>query len=382
MILQDLRIRFGELRRANDLAGIAQLLSEHPEMVATPECAASMMHSAAMLGDTALVALLVEHGVDVNIPQGDLMPQRPIGTAATAERDDTVRWLVEHGAEINYEWDGGELYCMPLAGYVLRGNLEMVHLLVEAGAKLNVLDRRMTTPLSIAIRAKHKDIEDYLRSKGALEDHQIPGYVPHHQRESCLNPILYCVRSNFGDPEPESWLPIVPDEVPVAIRVVFDHGVAVIFTEGMSAQPMNVPPGAEWYQYAELVAYLLNWPKDPKAWSEPEYLWPVTWMRRLAQYPFEYHTWLGGRTAVISNGDPPQPLGPGTEMTCWLLLAEREPMTRFQMPDGRSVFFYEMLPIHTAERDYERDCGTAALLQRLEELHLASHLDPKRPSVV
>lgn len=382
MIHQDLRIRYAALEAANDLAGIAHLLTEHPELVATSECAAHLMYNAARLGNTALVALLVEHGVDANIFETPNWHDRPVGAAAIAGHNDTVRWLVEHGSDINYDPEDHEPFCVPLAHYVLKGDLEMVRLLVEAGAKLNVLDRRMTTPLSIAIRAKHKDIEDYLRSKGALEDRHTPGYVPHRQRESYLNPILACVRGNFGDPEPSSWLPIVPDDVPVAIRVVFDHEIAVIFTEGMSAQPMNVPPGAEWYQYAELVAYLHNWPKDPKDWLQPEYLWPVTWMRRLAQYPFEYNTWLGGPTTIIANGDPPQPLGPGTEMTCWLLLAEKEPMTRFTMPDGRSVFLYELVPIHTAERDFERNCGMQALLERFAEQKVDQYLDPKRPSAV
>jgi hypothetical protein len=236
----------------------------------------------------------------------------------------------------------------------------------------------MTTPLSIAFRAKHKGIEDYLRAQGAIEDHQVSGYTHHHQR----NPILDCVRANFGEPEPNSWLPIVPDEVPVAIRLVFDNEIAVIFTEGMSARPMNVPPGVEQYQHAELVAYLFDWPKDSKAWLTPERIWPVTWMRRLAQYAFEYDTWLGGPTTIIANGDPPRSLGPGTQMTCWLLLAERAPLTRFKMSDGRSVFFYEMIPIHTAERDFERDCGMQALLDRFAEQNVPQYLDPKRASVV
>ena len=177
-------------------------------MISTRECAADMVHRAAGMSNPALLALLVQHGADVNIPADPNWRDRPIGAAARAGHKETVRWLVEHGSEINYDPEDHEFYCEPLAHFVLQGDMEMVKLLVEHRARLNVLDRRLTTPLSIAIRCKHKEIIDYLRSKGAIEDYQLPGFLPHEQR----NPILDCVRNNFGQPEIESWLPIVPDD--------------------------------------------------------------------------------------------------------------------------------------------------------------------------
>ena len=106
-------------------------------------------------------------------------------------------------------------------------------------------------------------------------------------------------------------------------------------------------------------------------------------MRRLSQYPFENNTWLGGQTSIIANGDPPLPLGTGTEMTCWLLLAEKEPLARFEMPDGRSVVFYEMIPIHTAERNFKhRDHGMVAPVEKFAEQKMPNYVEPKRKSVV
>jgi hypothetical protein len=378
MKLLELLIQFTALAEANDVPAIARLLNEHPEMVATHECAASMMHDAALDGNTALVALLVERGVDINIPRDPEWPERPIGTAAALNHAETIRWLVEHGSAINYEWDGGEPYCIPLSAVIRDGNLEIVKLLVEAGARLDVLDRRGLTPLSWAINLGKKEIAAYLRSKGAIEAHDAPGYREPETR----NPILEYVEENFSRPEPLGWAAIVPEEVPVFIHVAADGEIACVITEGMSARAMKVPVGGERYQHAELVTYLYNWPEDRQLWLEPEYLWPIMWMRRIAQYPFEHNTWLGGQTPIIANGDPPVPLGPGTEMTCWLLLAEKEPLTRLEMADGREVFFYEMVPIHTAERDYEREHGIVALLEKLADNKVMGHVNPKRESVV
>ena len=86
--------------------------------------------------------------------------------------------------------------------------------------------------------------------------------------------------------------------------------------------------------------------------------------------------------AVVANDDPPRPLGPNTAMTCWLLLADKEPLDRVEMPDGRSVVFYEMIPIHTAERHFERKHGTQALLEKFAEHNVPEHINPRRPSVV
>jgi hypothetical protein len=380
MMHLELQQRFYVLLREQGIAGVARLLDEHPELVSTAECAAHNMHHAAMAGNTTLVALLVEKGVDVNIPESPAWPIPPLYSAVSLDQVDTARWLIEHGSVVNYEWNGKEPWCMPLVSAIRHGPLEMVRLLVEAGGQLNVLDRRNMTPLSWAIALGRDEVAAYLRSKGALEAHEVPGYVPPPPPD----PVPDHVAAVFAPVQPLAWLPIVPDgDPPVAVRVATrDDGVVCLFTDGMSARPMPPGPGGDAYQYAELAVYLSGWPDDPAGWTEPEYLWPVTWLRRLARYPFETGAGLGGPVAVVANGDPPQPLGPNTAMTCWLLLADKDPLGRLETPDGRDVVFYEMVPIHTAERDFEREHGTEALLEKFAERGVPEYLDPARPSVV
>jgi hypothetical protein len=177
-------------------------------------------------------------------------------------------------------------------------------------------------------------------------------------------------------------LALVPDEVPVAIHTAFHLDHYCLFTSGMSERAMTVPPGGEAYQFAELVLYLDGWDTDIDEWQTPEHLWVINWVRRLTQIPFENDTWLNGKWTILSNEDPPRPLSEFTEMTCWLLLGEKDPLDRATLPDGKSVCFYTLMPIHTAERDFALDKGIRALLRRFDEHGVYVPFNPDRPSVV
>jgi hypothetical protein len=142
---------------------------------------------------------------------------------------------------------------------------------------------------------------------------------------------------------------------------------------------MNVPPEGEDFKFAELAVFLRI---EGDEWKQRKHTWPVDWLRKLARYPKENNTWFGGRVSIIANGEPPEPLGPGTQMTCWLLLGEKEPLVRANLPDGRSVVFYTMFPIHTDERDFEREHGTEALLKKFAKRKVSEYIDPDRESVI
>lgn len=293
---------------------------------------------------------------------------------------DTVRWLIEHGSDINYGWHGDQDYCVPLGIAIMEGHFEIVQLLVEAGGYLNVVDRTNRTPLTWALDYGQDEVAAYLRSKGAVEAHEVPGYVPPLPPE----PVPDHVAAMVGPVRLGGWVPIVPDgDPPVAVRAaVRDDGAVCLFTDGLSARPMPPGPGGDEYRHAELALYLSGWPDDPAGWLEPHWRWPLDWLRRLARHPFDTGVGFGGPVAVVANGDPPAPLGPGTALTCWLLLADKEPLGRFETPEGRDVVFYELVPIHTAERDYERAHGTEALLERFAASEVPEFIAPDRASVV
>ncbi|MEH1941888.1 MAG: ankyrin repeat domain-containing protein [Nostoc sp.] len=70
-----------------------------------------------------------------------------------------VREIVEAGYNINVQIEEG---CTPLIAAVLTGNLEMVKLLVELGADVNLIDGYLESPLYYANYNGFKGIVEYL----------------------------------------------------------------------------------------------------------------------------------------------------------------------------------------------------------------------------
>ena len=357
-----------------------EILRRHPEVVADPVDAAFLMHHAAMAGKTEFVTLLHEFGVDVNIPRSPDTPQRPIWTAVVQGETETVRWLIEHGSDINYGWGGEQPSCVPLPVAISDGYDEIVRLLVEAGADLLAKDRNNLTPLDWADAQKNPRIADYLRSKGGKLSSELPGYVRPPTPEK--HPVVRYADAVLGYSHPLGPTPLFGETSAVAI-----HGhlgdPCYLFTQGMSEHAMAVPAGGDEFRYTEVVLALPteSWPDD-NDWTRDECRWMLQWLHRVSQIPFENGTWLGGRYGIISNEEPPEPLSTFTPMTCWLLLARKGPLTQFTRDDGRSVVFYTMLPIHTAERDFVLREGVVPLLEKFAEHDVPDYLVLDRPSVV
>lgn len=137
-------------------------------------------------------------------------------------------------------------------------------------------------------------------------------------------------------------------------------------TSGMSDLPMTTPAEAHDYRYAELVICL------PPTWGdvqqEPNY-WPIFWLKSLARLPHTYNTWL--HTAhTIPNGDPPEPMAPGTQYCGWLLippLLVDEGFRELQVEPLKTIHFFGLTPLYPQEMDYKLEQGFDALVERWEK---------------
>jgi hypothetical protein len=372
--------RYSEVCERGDHEAYARLLAEHPEFVANREGMRVILHMHARAGETEFVRALLDAGVDVNLTEDDRSLKRAISGAVLAGSAEMVRLLLDRGSDVNWATSEHPIECDPLPAAIRDGRLDIVRMLVEAGALLNVVGPAGHTPLSWALAYQRHDIAEYLKAHGALLQHETPSWVP----PPPIDPVIQAVRrARIGDLDD----PIL-DEGDFRLLLGLGPGEYdgyVLFTQGMSSRALSVPVGGEAYQYAELVLYLEDVPStDPGEWRETELglWWLAEWMRRIARYPFEHNTWLGGKWTILSNEDPPRPLSEHTQMTCWLLLGEKEPLARAELPDGKSVCFYTMMPIHTAERDLALSEGLVALLERFAEHDVSVRLDPDRPSVV
>jgi hypothetical protein len=348
---------------------------------------------------TAIVDFLLEIGCDVNADDHRSKPPRTALHAAISNDDlILVSLLLEHGAN-------------PNKGQVLSavsGNrqysLEMLKLLEQYGADLHRVfaneqtdSREPINALSWAIAWGREDIAGYLRSKGAVLPTRLSsgsasplhetmieagrsGDVERARQDKCLNQeIIDHFAGEFGPVQRLSLMEIVPGEPAITVHVIpasKDRNHRTLFTTGMSAQPMTVPEGNEDYQYAELFVQL------PADWEymkieDPNYGWPIHWLRSTAKHPFQHNTWLGGPATIVANGDPPQPLAPNTRFTSHLFLAEKS----FVASDGKKIRLYRMIPLYTEERTLEIREGIAALLHAFREHGVSFVVDLKRPCV-
>jgi hypothetical protein len=335
-----------------------------------------LLRYAARRDKVGMVSLLVEFGADVNAPRNDRAPEGAIYDAAYSGATSVVRWLLDHGAKVNQQIDG-RTRCFPLTSAAREGHLEVVKLLVEHGADINATWAGQNA-LSFAIMYGQKEIEAYLRSKGAVEPSQPTGTG----QVGGTDAILAHIEHHLGKPNPLSLREVVPGDPPISVYVVPMVDRVALVTVGMSDRPMTVPEGGEDYRWAELVMYLpSDWPLTTKALKDRTNSWPIDWLRRVARYPHENDTWLGGPATVIANDEPPRPLAPNTRLTCLLALTEESEFGWLDLPDERRVAFYSLYPLYTEERDLERKKGTAHLLRLFQKHGISSVVDIRRPNV-
>jgi hypothetical protein len=192
----------------------------------------------------------------------------------------------------------------------------------------------------------------------------------------------------FGDTEEATVLhEMVSDLVHVDVHVVparRERSWTTLVTSGMAEKAMTVPDGLEQFRHAELVLALpASWPLDQASFEDEAYYWPVRLLRQLARVPHEFETFLYfGHT--IPNGDPAEPYGPNTELCCACILppvAAPEGFDRLELPDGRAVYFYAVVPLYEDEMNFKLKRGVDALLDRFDKNGVTEILDPQRVSV-
>lgn len=165
----------------------------------------------------------------------------------------------------------------------------------------------------------------------------------------------------------------------------------VIWTSGMSDLPMTVPDGnydKRQYERAELFMFL------PKDWNlgkvgdvdekiEDEYYWPIYWIKYLARFPHEYHTWLGvGHT--LPNGEDYEPLGKGTRMggffflPCISLGPDYPGVENLICKDGTTINFLWAIPMYKEEIEFKLEAGFDEMMTLFSEKNFPRVLDPDR----
>jgi hypothetical protein len=155
----------------------------------------------------------------------------------------------------------------------------------------------------------------------------------------------------FGTSEDRSFKKIVTASFGISVHVIkpkSSQGFLTLFTTGLSAKPMKVPPGLAEHACAELYMQL------PGDWdfqsSDPRYSWPVQLLLDLAAYPEENDAYFAVPVTTIANGEPALPLGPNVKFTASALIADEG----FQRSDGKTVHLFCVMPVYAEEAEMAR----------------------------
>lgn len=354
------------------------------------------LHYTAYFGTREIAEYFVERGIDVDI-RGGTYEAPALTYAAEQGNIDVVKYLLLLGAVI----DVSHVLRNPLARAAEEGHSDVVELLLNAGVDLHATYRiptgKLVNALSIAEDNGHREVVNILKARGCkrpVEGLDKPLWEPSKSMmiEQTANvklsvQIIDYMRLRFGPVDELGLTELLPigDGLSVAINVIRPsqlHPYLVLFTNGMSDLPMDVPAGQEDWRYAELVIHLPpDWPHPRDVDADSHWLWPVDWLRKMAHYPKQSKTWLGNPAAIVSSDEPPKPLGSNTKQTCLLMVPDFANLgDPLQRGDGTKVHFFTVVPLHTAERDYELKNGMKAFFEQFIEHKVPMTVDVNRES--
>jgi ankyrin repeat protein len=143
---------------------IARQLKRDPRLAtAWTDFGWSALHLAAFSGVPGVVQLLLERGADINARARTKFKNTPLQTALLTGQLATAKLLLERGADPLVRQSRG---FTPLQEVALLGRRDLVDLLLAAGAEINSRADDGRTAVTEALRGKHPELADYLRSKG------------------------------------------------------------------------------------------------------------------------------------------------------------------------------------------------------------------------
>lgn len=164
LLAQHPALTFFEACGVGDTAEIARQLKRDPKLATTWHPAGfSPLHLAAFSGVPAAVQLLLDRGAEINARARSKFKNTPLQAALLAGQFATAKLLLERGADPLVRQALG---FTPLQEAALLGRRDLVDLFLGAGAEINSRTDDGRTAVTEALRGKHPELADYLRSKG------------------------------------------------------------------------------------------------------------------------------------------------------------------------------------------------------------------------
>ena len=374
-------ILLGIMRDNPDL--VIEGLRKCPTVVKSPPLDhATWLCEAATYGRLKIAAIMIDAGCPLNdLPRDTQSTNTPLQTAIRYSNPAMVKLFLERGADPNL--------CAPLISAANVKDpkiaLEIFQLMIDHGVDVNhhYMAEQPEYAFTVLEKARSEEIRQLLLKNGAKTSKELYAEKGQLRADDLATPkpsfqqeVISYFERTIGPASKKSLIQIIPTGIPIGIHVIAATGNRkhmTLFTNGLSSEPMNVPEEAEDYRFAEIYIDL------PGDWNVREiknmqWAWPLHWLRKMAQYPHNYGTWLGAPVTLIADEDAPKPFYKGCPFSALFLFAD----SSFKRSDGNTVQLYRMIPLYASERAYELKHGLKKFMQAMDKHEVPSIIDMNR----
>jgi ankyrin repeat protein/beta-lactamase regulating signal transducer with metallopeptidase domain len=151
-------VKEGDMKQVKALIAAGADVSKENSNGATP------LHVAAGNGRTAIAALLIDQGANVNEQKNNKWTETPLHYATWSGHEDVAELLVAKGANVNARDENQQT---PLHFAATRGHAGLAQLFIARRADVDATDDNQRTPLHFAAKEDHKELAQILITHGA-----------------------------------------------------------------------------------------------------------------------------------------------------------------------------------------------------------------------
>ncbi|MDV0447721.1 hypothetical protein MsAg5_16330 [Methanosarcinaceae archaeon Ag5] len=166
-----------------------------------------------------------------------------------------------------------------------------------------------------------------------------------------------------------------------AVKANKERPYHLLITAGMSDIPMEVPPGFEEFQFAEMMMLLPEyWPLSETDLEEEVNNWPIQVLQTIAELPVPDRTWVSwGHT--VSNTDAPFSNFVLFESSLLVYsITTSEEFVKIELPE-KTVHIYSAIPLYPEELEFKIKYGADNLLDKFNRYQTPEILDCDRENV-